>query len=169
MPIVVRPVELRDLEPVADLLIEMDKFYDEPERESAETKVANMKKFLFGEPPSAYLLVAHEEGDAAMFGIAAYSFLWPAIGTSRSLHLKELYVRQAHRRDGIGRLLMDSISEAARSSRCSRVEWTTDRGNTNAQEFYSSFGVDADDRKLFYRLRNSSLETIRTDMPALPS
>jgi hypothetical protein len=31
-------------------------------------------------------------------GFAAYSFLWPAVGLTRSLFLKELYVAEAARR-----------------------------------------------------------------------
>jgi GNAT superfamily N-acetyltransferase len=151
VPFVVRPVEISDLQSVAELLVEMDKFYDEPEPESVETKITNMREYVFGAPPSAYLLVAHEENDPTVLGIAAYSFLWPAVGTTRSLYLKELYVRQARRRGGIGRLLMDRLFALAQDSGCSRVEWTTDYNNSDAQGFYSSIGTEPDDGKLFFR------------------
>lgn len=151
MPIVVRPVEIDDLKSVAELMVEMDEFYDEPHRESTETKAENMRKFLFGTPPSAYLVVAHDEDDPSALGIAAYSYLWPAVGTSRSLYLKEMYVRHGHRRDGIGVLLMRRLFVVAIESSCSRVEWTTDRSNVEAQRFYSSLGFDAADSKIFFR------------------
>jgi GNAT superfamily N-acetyltransferase len=41
--------------------------------------------------------------------MASYSFLWPAAGVTRSLYLKELYVAQDWQRQGIGKLLMDSL------------------------------------------------------------
>lgn len=152
MPIVVRPVEIDDLESVAELMIEMDEFYDEPDRESTETKIANMREFLFGAPPSAYLLIAHDEGDSAIVGMAAYSYLWPAVGTTRSLYLKELYVLKARRRDGVGRLLMDGLLRLADKSGSSRVEWTTDRGNHGALQFYAAVRASVADGKLFYRV-----------------
>jgi GNAT superfamily N-acetyltransferase len=152
LPIVVHPVELGDLESVAELLVEMDEFYDEPNRESTEIKVVNLREFIFGATPSAHLLVARDEGRPEALGIAAYSYLWPAVGTTRSLYLKELYVRKVRRRDGVGRLLMDNLSAAARSSRCSRIEWTTDRNNVGAQDFYLSLGAERADGKLFYRI-----------------
>ena len=151
MPIVVRPVEIDDLGSVAELMIEMDEFYDEPDRESAETKIVNMREVLFGIPPSAYTLVAYDEDDPTALGIAAYSYLWPAVGTTRSLYLKELYVRRAQRRDGIGRLLMEALVSIARKSECSRVEWTTDRDNFDARAFYVAFVEESVKSKLFYR------------------
>ena len=39
--------------------------------------------------------------DARLVGIAAYSLLWPAIGLTRSLYLKELYVPEGVLRTGI--------------------------------------------------------------------
>lgn len=154
MSIVVRPVEIDDLPAVAELMVEMDDFYDEPDRESAESKVESMRKFLFGTQPSAYLLVAHDEDDPAALGMAAYSYLWPAVGSSRSLYLKELYVRQARRRGGIGGLLMKSLFSLATEHNCSRVELTTDRTNVQAQNFYVSLGAMAADDKVFYRFRS---------------
>lgn len=151
MEIVVRPVEIGDLESVAELLVEMDNFYDELERESVETKMANMQEFLFGPLPSAYLLVAHDKSEAIIVGVAAYSFLWPAIGTTHSLYLKELYVSENHRTLGLGRALMDGLGVVARERGCTRVEWTTDRSNTVAQDFYTSLGAKRLETKIFYR------------------
>jgi hypothetical protein len=41
--------------------------------------------------------------DARLVGIAAYSLLWPAIGLTRSLYLKKLYVPETVRGTGIGK------------------------------------------------------------------
>ena len=85
----------------------------------------------------------------------AYSFLWPAVGLTSSLYLKELYVADDHRGQGIGTLLMQALFEAAAKHGCSRVEWTTDRDNTGAQEFYDRLGVPAHPSKIFYRVEGS--------------
>lgn len=70
---------------------------------------------------------------------------------TKSLFLKELYVKTSHRRAGIGRLLMAGVFRAARDEDCSRVEWTTDQQNRDAQEFYERLGIPALPSKLFYR------------------
>ncbi len=106
---------------------------------------------LFSDLPAAHSLLAFD-GEAAV-GFAAYSFLWPAEGLTRSLYLKELFVSQAQQRRGIGRALMESLFEVARKHDCSRVEWTTDSDNPAAQAFYKTFGVEPTVSKLFYRLK----------------
>ncbi len=87
--------------------------------------------------------------------MAAYSFLWPTVGLTRSLYLKELYVAQACRGRGIGRLLMQALFGLAAKHGCSRVEWTTDRGNTSAQAFYHRLGLPVHASKLFYRAEDT--------------
>jgi GNAT superfamily N-acetyltransferase len=89
--------------------------------------------------------------DDELVGLASYSFLWPAAGVTRSLYLKELYVAQARRRQGIGKLLMENLFAVATKHRCSRVEWTTDQESKEAQRFYAELGVPIHDDKLFYR------------------
>lgn len=90
--------------------------------------------------------------DTQLAGLAAYSFLWPAIGLTRSLYLKELYVGRAHRGKGVGRLLTDGLREVAGRHGCSRLEWTTDDDNAAAQRFYAGLGAAVRTSKLFYRV-----------------
>jgi GNAT superfamily N-acetyltransferase len=87
-------------------------------------------------------------------GIAAYSFLWPAVGSTRSLYLKELYVPAAYRGQGVGKLLMHAVFETAAKLGCSRVEWTTDTSNTVAQAFYARLGLPRHPSKVFYRVED---------------
>ncbi|WBB78597.1 GNAT family N-acetyltransferase [Micromonospora sp. WMMD882] len=56
------------------------------------------------------------------------------------------------RRRGVGKLLMDRLVEVAATNSCSRIEWTTDRDNAQAQHFYEKLGVAQNDNKVFYRL-----------------
>jgi GNAT superfamily N-acetyltransferase len=139
-----------DTETMADLFIEIDRFYGEPITESAEEKIPHINSVLFGSPPLAYALLAWD--GASLVGMAAYSFLWPAARTTKSLYLKELYVRQSHRGRGVGKLLMAQIFEIAKHSDCNRVEWMTDDDNAEAQGFYEKLGVSPDQSKIFYRV-----------------
>jgi GNAT superfamily N-acetyltransferase len=146
---VVRALEPGDLLVVAELLLEMDAHYKQGAGETVATKVANLREHLLGAVPSGYLLIAAEDG--VPVGFAAYSFLWPAGGSSRGMFLKDLYVAAAHRGGGVGRVLMDALLAVAREAGCSRVDWTADVGNLAAQRLYESLGATRLETKVFYR------------------
>jgi hypothetical protein len=58
--------------------------------EPLEERARQVGAALFASPPAAYALLARVGRQIA--GLAAYSFVWPAAGLTRSLYLKELYV-----------------------------------------------------------------------------
>ena len=140
---------------IAELAEEMDRFYGASESEPLELRIRQINEALFSDPPSAYALLAWDDGQLA--GFASYSFLWPAAGLTRSLYLKELYVIETVRRKGIGKLLMQRLYDIAAEHGCSRVEWTTDRDNPDAQRFYSELGIPVRESKLFYRIEGDEL------------
>ena len=148
--IAVRPATAADADQLLKLTEEMDRFYGATDFDDLGLRRRQLHDALFGDIPAARALLAFDQ-DAAV-GFAAYSFLWPAVGLTRSLYLKELYVSDAQQRRGIGRSLMKAIFDVARQHDCSRVEWTTDRDNSGAQAFYKTFGVQPQDGKIFYRL-----------------
>ena len=45
-----------------------------------------------------------------------------------------------YRRSGVGQLLMQRLVEVATETGCSRIEWTTDVDNSDAQQFYENLG-----------------------------
>ena len=104
-------------------------------------------------PTAAYALLAWDSTRLA--GFAAYSFLWPAAGLTRSLYLKELYVAGDCRHRGVGKMLMQAVFDVASKHGCSRVEWTTDRDNSGAQGFYAALGLPTQPSKVFYRVEDT--------------
>ncbi len=148
--VVIAPAKLKHVNPLTVLLEEMDRHYGTTEFEPFDRRVAQITDALFGPIPAAFALLAW--GEEQLVGLASYSFLWPAVGVTRSLYLKELYVAQAHRRKGIGKRLIDSLFEVAAKHGCSRVEWTTDQEGHGAQRFYQELGIPVNAGKLFYRV-----------------
>lgn len=112
-------------------------------------KAASWPALLFADPPSAYALLAWD-GDQ-LVGMAAYSFMWPAAGVTTSLYLKELYVAADRRGSGVGRAVMTELVRIAAERACSRVEWTADADNPDAQRFYERLGYSPATSKIFYR------------------
>ncbi|MFF5665590.1 cyclophane-containing RiPP N-acetyltransferase HaaN [Streptomyces griseofuscus] len=154
MTATIRPAEKRDVPALAELIEEIERFYGagDTDIQPLEERLAQVEEALFGSPPlAAALLVEDDTGDLA--GLAVYSFLWPAAGSSHSLFLKELYVRDSLRRAGIGARLMEELRAlAAARPGCSRLEWMTDRDNPGARAFYRSLGFAEHEGKVVYRV-----------------
>ena len=150
--ITVSPAEPDDVPAIAGLLEDLNRFYGVPESGPPERRLDQVSEALFGRPASACALLARDGGRVA--GLATYSFLWPSVGPTRLLYMKELYVPEAYRRKGVGKLLMRAVFETAAGLGCVRVEWTTDPGNTAARAFYEELGVPVHP-KVFYRVTDT--------------
>lgn len=151
------PAESVHVDAVAALLDELNTYYGEAEVESLDVRVRQINEALFGDPPLAYAVLALDAD--ALVGLATYSFLWPAVGLTRSLYLKELYVAETARGRGVGRLLMDRLVDVGIANSCSRIEWTTDRANADAQRFYDRMGSGQNGNKIFYRIEGQRLRS----------
>lgn len=158
----IRPATHDDVEAIALLMEDVDRFYGATDVEPPNKRIPQITAALFWEPRSAHVLLAHE--NEQLVGMAAYSFLWPAAGVTRSLYLKEIYVTEAVRGKGIGTSLMQRLCQVAVEHTCSRIEWTTDTGNTLAERFYERFGAPKNQGKTFYRIEG---EKIRQRIPAV--
>ncbi|MGH3165540.1 MAG: GNAT family N-acetyltransferase [Trebonia sp.] len=139
-----------DADAIAALCAELAEFYGGALQGTAGERAAQIRAVLAGDPPIARILLAWDGPRPA--GFASYTFLWPAAGLTASLYLKELYVSAACRRSGSGKLLMDRLYAIAAERGCSRVEWTTDTSNRDAQAFYEALGAKPLPSKIFYRV-----------------
>ena len=156
--VAVTAADPRDADAITALIDEMDHFYGATEIEPRATRIPQVKAALFSSPPTAYGLLAWDDGQ--LVGLASYSFLWPAEGVTSSVFLKELYVAQTHRRQGVGKLLIQRLCQVAADNHCSRVEWMTDESNADAQRFYKELGVAKFTAKVFYRVEGSQVEQL---------
>jgi ribosomal protein S18 acetylase RimI-like enzyme len=160
MSFVVRGAELDDSEAIAALIEEIERYYGATTIQPFEERLAQVRLALFNSPPLAYVTLALRSDE--LVGLAAYSFLWPAAGSTHSLFLKELYVRPGARRLGIGVQLMRAMQAIAEARPgCSRIEWQTDRGNDSARAFYKKLGFDEFEGKVNYRMEVAGLSQHR--------
>jgi GNAT superfamily N-acetyltransferase len=143
------PAHSHELPDIAALISEIEYYYGGEVEGDVSQRVEQLRRLLFGARPVAYVLLAR--AGTALAGMASYSFLWPASGDTHSLYLKELFVREPYRRLGVASALIRRLEEIARGEGCSRVEWTTDRDNPEAQKFYQALGAIQQDSKIFYR------------------
>ncbi len=95
------------------------------------------------EEPRARVLVA--EGEDGIVGVAS---LWikPDLAHGDAVvEVPMLAVAEAHRREGVGRLLMDEVRDVAARNDSALIELVATRANVAARDFYRSLGfVEAD-------------------------
>ncbi|MFE2429391.1 cyclophane-containing RiPP N-acetyltransferase HaaN [Streptomyces sp. NPDC059373] len=159
MSVTIRPAEKNDVRALSELIEEIERFYGSTDSDIQpfDERQSQVEEALFGSPPLASALLVQDDETGDIIGLAAYSFLWPAAGSSHSLFLKELYVRDTLRQQGIGARLMNELRAiAAARPGCSRVEWMTDRDNPIARSFYQSLGFAEFDGKIVYRVDSST-------------
>lgn len=135
-----------DLQTISVILGEVEAYYGGKDTPADTTQI---RSALFGDGPVATVLLAREGGD--VLGMAAVSLLWPAAGAESSLFLKELFVRENARRQGVARQLMAAVRAEADTTGCSRIEWTADRDNPPALALYQALGFQQHNGKAFYR------------------
>ena len=93
----------------------------------------------FGAKRTFSVLVA--ELDGALVG---YSLLHPAYDPDlggRILTVVDLFVRQAFRRSGVGKALMDAAAEQCRDNGARALVWWVRRANQDALRFYAKLGA----------------------------
>jgi ribosomal protein S18 acetylase RimI-like enzyme len=140
------------------------RYYGDADTESRDEASRRTSTALFAEGASAVAIVAWTvENSSRAVGLAAYSYLWPAIGSTESLFLKELFVDEEFRRRGLARRLLIDVFTAAIERQCSRVEWTADRGNAPAEKLYEGlgFGGNIHEGKWHYRVDAEDMKRAR--------
>jgi len=135
----IRPVERDDLPAVYALFQEFAVFQKTPEKLyiTLEELVADAEQFK--------CLVAVADGQ--IVGFATWFFAYYS-WTGRGVYLDDLYVRESHRKYGIGRQLLDAVIDLARENNCRTVRWLVSRWNVNAIEFYKRIGAYVDDTEM---------------------
>ncbi|WP_328468805.1 GNAT family N-acetyltransferase [Actinoplanes sp. NBC_00393] len=156
--IVVTPAEPVHAEGIVALAEEMDRFYGATDVDPLEVRLRQINDAIFAPQPTANALLAWDGG--RLVGLAAYSFLWPAVGLTRSLFLKELYVVESARRSGVGEQLMRAVFAIAVKHDCSRVEWQTESTNADARAFYAKIGAPEFGGKVSYRVDDELLQRL---------
>lgn len=86
----------------------------------------------------ACILVA--ESKKELVGMCAGQLLISTAEGGQSLLLEDVVVVEEHRRKGVGKLLIDSITEWAKAKHVSRLQLLADKNNQAALRFYENIG-----------------------------
>jgi len=147
----IRQAEAEDMTAVAEMAGEFHAYLaalddSDPSFDSAQAE-SKLRTCGFGARPLFSALIAEEGGQPV--GYAIYSIGFWADAWQGMLLLSDLYVREAWRRQGIGKDLMRRLADGGKREGCEMVMWTVWNKNEPARRFYERLGgIALDDEQL---------------------
>ena len=147
MDILIREAKSEDMQSVLDMIRELALYEKAPE-EVWITK-EDLVKDGFGDDPCFRVNVAEFNGE--IVGISLF-FIGYSTWKGKLLFLDDLVVKESMRNKGIGRLLMDSVIEHARSIDARIIKWQVLNWNSDAMKFYEKYDPVQDDEWVDYKM-----------------
>jgi len=152
----IRPATHDDVAPILEMVKELAAY--ERLLHTVQAREADLREALFGPRPVAEALVADRGGRAV--GFALFFHNYSTFVGRPGLYIEDLYVRPAHRGQGIGGALMSHMIRLAKDRRCGRVEWAALEWNEPALRFYEAMGATALNEWRIFRLTQEAMEKV---------
>jgi GNAT superfamily N-acetyltransferase len=149
----IRPADVEDVPIILELIRDLAAYERAPNEVTAtEERLADV---LFGERPSAEVLLAFE-GQAPV-GFAVYFYNFSTWLGRPGLYLEDLFVKPENRGKGYGRALLVELAKIARDRGCGRMEWAVLDWNEPAIKFYHALGAKPMDEWTVFRLTRDGI------------
>ena len=132
-----RSAEPRDVPAIVGLITELAEF--EHLAHLVQATPETLHPHLFGPHPVAEAVVAEVGADVVAFALFFTNF--STFLAKPGLYLEDLYVRPAHRGQGIGKALLSHLGGLAVQRGCGRFEWSVLDWNANAIALYEQMGA----------------------------
>ncbi|MBW0003106.1 MAG: GNAT family N-acetyltransferase [Hyphomicrobiales bacterium] len=116
----VRPFEDQHAPALAEIMIEMTRFYG-----ASIPKNARITEDIIGHSKNIDILLAFNR--EAPVGFATFTTLFPVGGLRSFTYIQQVYVGAAARRLGVAQRLMSAIARTSKARGCQRLEWATAR------------------------------------------
>jgi diamine N-acetyltransferase len=140
MNVTIRKAREQDFPVILSLIKEFSVFQKTPGKVTITLEQMIKEKNLF------QCLIA-ETDDNEIAGFASYFFTYYS-WTGKGLYLDDLYIKDAFRKQLIGKKLLDAVITLAKDEQCKKVRWLVSGWNKNAIEFYKKMGAVVDDTDL---------------------
>ena len=133
----IRPARVEDVPIILQLIRDLATYERAPDEVTATEE--QLVDVLFGDRPTAEVLIAFEGKSAVGFAVYFYNFsTW--LGRP-GLYLEDLFVKPENRGKGYGRALLIELAKIARDRKCGRMEWAVLDWNEPAIKFYRALGA----------------------------
>jgi len=136
MNFIIRKAKKEDASAILSLIQHLADFEKEPE--AVVVTVDELEQDGFGEHPLYQTFIAEIESE--IVGMALYYYRY-STWKGKTIHLEDLIVFEAYRKQKIGAALYDAILQQAYKEKVRRVEWNVLDWNTPARDFYISTGA----------------------------
>jgi GNAT superfamily N-acetyltransferase len=164
-PLVIREARDSDVPELLEMFIELAEYEDLLHELKATEK--QLSEALFGPHPAAEALIAELDKPHVVVGYALYFPTFSSFLASSGVWLEDLFVRPAHRREGVGRALLAAVAARLRERGGGRLEWAALDWNELALGFYASLGAKRMDEWVTHRLVGDPL-TVLADEASPP-
>jgi GNAT superfamily N-acetyltransferase len=152
----IRPAQAADAQLIFSLIGELAEYEDAPEAVTGDAMM--LREALFGARPHAEALIAECVGEPIGFALFFGTFsTWEC---RPGIWIEDLYVRPAHRRDGVGRALVAQVAAIALARGCARLEWTALDWNRPALDFYEKLGATRLEDWVTHRVERAALQRL---------
>jgi len=132
----IRKAQEPDFPGILDLITAFSIFQRTPEKVTVTLEQMKIDKDLF----QCYIAEVNNE----IVGFASFYFAYYS-WSGKALYLDDLYVKDAFRKSGIGKKLLETVINLAKAEQCKKVRWQVSKWNHNAIEFYKKMGAVIDD------------------------
>lgn len=146
------------LEPMLRAFHDLDRHHFGAGAADEATIRRNLLRNVLG-ADSGVRLVAAVDGQAVA-GFASVSLPYPAPQQRPQPFMKDLYVCEAWRSQGVGERIMRFLARHALERGCVRFDWTTDIHNRGAMAFYERLGATTVPQKVCYRLSGDAIAAL---------
>jgi len=144
----IRSARVEDVPIILQLIRDLATYERAPDEVTATEE--QLVDVLFGERPSAEVLLAFEGKSPVGFAVFFYNFsTW--LGRP-GLYLEDLFVKPEKRSKGYGRALLVYLAKIARDRGCGRMEWAVLDWNEPAIKFYHALGAKPMEEWTVFRL-----------------
>ena len=153
MSIVIREAHRKDSSLILKFIKELAK-YEKAEHEVLATE-SSIENSIFGSDSSTNVIICENNGKP--IGFAVYFFNYSTWLGKNGLYLEDLYISDAERGSGAGKMLLKYLAKIAVDKNCGRFEWSVIDWNTRAIKFYSTLGAKPKTEWLGYQLTGDNL------------
>jgi GNAT superfamily N-acetyltransferase len=152
----IRQATEADLSIILSLIRELAEYERAPDAVVATE--TGLREVLFGNKPSAEVLLGLEEGEPV--GFAVYFFNFSTWLGRPGLYLEDLFVRPEKRGKGYGRAFLERLAQIAKGRDCGRMEWAVLDWNEPAIQFYRKLGAEPMDEWTVFRLTGDGISKL---------